>query len=84
MMIIYLFIFVLFKNSVSSSGYITSDDRTINELVRIWKNLSWPNFRYCPGNFLEELRKTTTNLSQDRQSQAEIRIRDLPNKKQEW
>jgi hypothetical protein len=28
----------------------------------------WPNLRYYPGICLEELRKTTKNLSQDSQS----------------
>jgi hypothetical protein len=29
---------------------------------------SWPNIRYYPGIFLEGLRKTTKNLSQDIQA----------------
>jgi hypothetical protein len=27
--------------------------------------VSWPNLRYCPGFWLEGLRKTTTPVSQD-------------------
>jgi hypothetical protein len=28
-----------------------------NELERMWKERSWPNLRYYPGIYLEELRK---------------------------
>jgi hypothetical protein len=33
--------------------------RTIHSKLTGWLKRSWPNLRYCPGNFLEGLRKTT-------------------------
>jgi hypothetical protein len=30
-----------------------------DELIRMWKNVTWPNLRYYPGICLEGLRKTT-------------------------
>jgi hypothetical protein len=35
---------------------------------RFGKNRSWPDLRYNPGIFLEELRKATRNFSQDSRS----------------
>jgi hypothetical protein len=32
---------------------------------RFGRKLSWPNLRYCPDVYLEELRKITVNLSHD-------------------
>jgi hypothetical protein len=40
----------------------------INELERIWKKTVVGSMRYYPNISMEELKKTTSNLSQDSQS----------------
>jgi hypothetical protein len=42
------FIYSLFNNAVSSSGYIMSNDRMNNELEMMWKEAVMYNFKYCP------------------------------------
>jgi hypothetical protein len=59
-----IFIYCLFNISVSSSNYIVSNDWMINRKGYGMKHL-WPNLRNCCGIFLEGLRKTTRNHSDD-------------------
>jgi hypothetical protein len=58
---LYLFLYGLFDDAVSSACYIASNDWIIN-----WKGYgrkrSWRNLRHYPGICLEGLRKTTKNL----------------------
>jgi hypothetical protein len=58
-MLIYLLIYALFSNVVNSSDHTVSNDRIIvnNELERMEKEESRPNFWYCPAGGQEGPRK---------------------------
>lgn len=52
----------------------------------MWKEASWPNFRYNPSNWLKGLRKTKQNKKNSfriTNLQVEILTTDLPNVKQD-
>jgi hypothetical protein len=62
------FIYGLFKDTDSNSDYIPLNDGMIWEEwigKNVEKKQPWPNLRYYPGIYPEELRKTMKNLSQD-------------------
>jgi hypothetical protein len=39
------------------------DEKAGEELERMWKKWPWPNLKYYPGIYLEEIRKNTWRTS---------------------
>jgi hypothetical protein len=44
-----------------------------NELVKLWKEWSWPNLRYFPGIYLEGLRRIGNTSVRIARVLAEVR-----------
>jgi hypothetical protein len=79
MLLNYLFIYGLFNDAVSSSGYMTSNGGMI-DLKGYGRKRSWHNLRqaYYPDIGVVEVRKATKYLSQNSQSPGRDLNRDPP------